>query len=67
MDLLKQNEASGRNKKDLLKVNHPQDIAKQLNIGQRAHINYTEAALTVIGFESEKQYLKDESDEEEKV
>jgi hypothetical protein len=28
-----------------------------LRLGQRAHINYTEAALTVIGFESENQYL----------
>ena len=46
-------------------MNHPRDIAKQLSIGQRAHINYTEAALTVVGFESERHYLENQNEGEE--
>jgi hypothetical protein len=62
---MKDNIGSGKKRKDLLIVNHPKDIAKQLRIGQRAHVNYTEAALTVVGFESEKDYLENQNDDSE--
>ena len=58
LDLINKNLSSDQARKDLLIVNHPKDIAKQLHVGQKAHINYTEAALSVVGFESEKEYLQ---------
>jgi hypothetical protein len=39
-------------------VNHPKDICQKLRLGQKAFINYNEAVLSIVGFETEESFIR---------